>query len=122
MCLQDASPQSGLLQSSIITMYTMYVTWSAMTNNPSKSRKKISENMYSEKIPDFGPFSHCTSFHYEPTQVDAFFGEFCGVIKTRYSTFIDSLPNKAKLPVRIQIMNLALFTYILLWSSMHIMV
>lgn len=34
---QDASPQSGLLQSSLISLYTMYVTWSAMTNNPSKS-------------------------------------------------------------------------------------
>lgn len=47
MCLQDASPQSGLLQSSIITMYTMYITWSAMTNNPSKLHiKKISEYIY----------------------------------------------------------------------------
>ncbi|TRY92017.1 hypothetical protein DNTS_034907 [Danionella cerebrum] len=34
--VQDASPQSGLLQSSIITLYTMYVTWSAMTNNPNR--------------------------------------------------------------------------------------
>jgi len=49
MFLQDASPQSGLLQSSIITLYTMYVTWSAMTNNPSKLCKKISENMYSDE-------------------------------------------------------------------------
>lgn len=37
-CLfQDAQPHSGLLQASIITLYTMYVTWSAMTNNPSES-------------------------------------------------------------------------------------
>lgn len=77
--------------------------------------------MFWEKISDFGPPSHFSSFHYEPTQVEAFFGEFCGVI-IRCSTFIASLPNKAKLPVRIQIMNLALFTYILLWSSMHIMI
>ncbi|KAL6488780.1 hypothetical protein MHYP_G00025210 [Metynnis hypsauchen] len=34
--VQDASPQSGLLQSSLITLYTMYVTWSAMTNNPNR--------------------------------------------------------------------------------------
>ncbi|KAA0703488.1 Serine incorporator 1 [Triplophysa tibetana] len=34
--VQDAAPQSGLLQSSIITLYTMYVTWSAMTNNPDR--------------------------------------------------------------------------------------
>jgi len=65
------------------------------------------------KIPDFGPSSHLTSFLYEPARVDAFFGEFCGVINTR--SFIASLQNKAKLPVRIQIMNLSLFTYILLW-------
>ncbi|KAL2084968.1 hypothetical protein ACEWY4_020486 [Coilia grayii] len=34
--VQDKSPQSGLLQSSLITLYTMYVTWSAMTNNPNR--------------------------------------------------------------------------------------
>lgn len=33
---QEVQPYSGLLQSSFITIYTMYVTWSAMTNNPSK--------------------------------------------------------------------------------------
>jgi len=32
--IQEANPRSGLLQSSIITIYTMYLTWSAMTNNP----------------------------------------------------------------------------------------
>uniref|UniRef100_A0A672K2W1 Serine incorporator 2 n=1 Tax=Sinocyclocheilus grahami TaxID=75366 RepID=A0A672K2W1_SINGR len=44
--VQDASPQSGLLQSSIITMYTMYVTWSAMTNNPSKSHAKKTQKIF----------------------------------------------------------------------------
>ncbi|XP_017331411.1 serine incorporator 2 isoform X1 [Ictalurus punctatus] len=34
--VQNASPQSGLLQSSVISLYTMYVTWSAMTNNPNR--------------------------------------------------------------------------------------
>jgi len=32
--IQDANPRSGLLQSAVITLYTMYLTWSAMTNNP----------------------------------------------------------------------------------------
>ncbi|KAG7457814.1 hypothetical protein MATL_G00231300 [Megalops atlanticus] len=34
--VQEAQPQSGLLQASLITLYTMYVTWSAMTNNPNR--------------------------------------------------------------------------------------
>jgi len=34
--VQDANPNSGLLQSAIITLYTMYLTWSAMANNPNK--------------------------------------------------------------------------------------
>lgn len=31
--IQEVNPRSGLLQSSVITTYTMYLTWSAMTNN-----------------------------------------------------------------------------------------
>ncbi|XP_042296704.1 serine incorporator 2 [Sceloporus undulatus] len=34
--VQDAQPHSGLLQASIITLYTMYVTWSALANVPDK--------------------------------------------------------------------------------------
>ncbi|KAK7926269.1 hypothetical protein WMY93_008579 [Mugilogobius chulae] len=34
--VQDAQPHSGLLQASLISLYTMYVTWSAMTNNPNR--------------------------------------------------------------------------------------
>lgn len=32
--IQEAQPRSGLLQSSVITLYVQYLTWSAMTNNP----------------------------------------------------------------------------------------
>uniref|UniRef100_A0A8C5EL91 Serine incorporator 2-like n=1 Tax=Gouania willdenowi TaxID=441366 RepID=A0A8C5EL91_GOUWI len=35
--IQEAQPHSGLLQSSLISLYTMYVTWSAMTNNPNRN-------------------------------------------------------------------------------------
>lgn len=34
--VQERTPHSGLLQSSFLTMYTMYLTWSALTNNPNK--------------------------------------------------------------------------------------
>ena len=35
--VQEHQPRSGLLQSSIITLYTLYLTWSAMTNEPERS-------------------------------------------------------------------------------------
>ncbi|KAM4842353.1 serine incorporator 3 [Thomomys bottae] len=35
--VQECKPYSGLLQSSIITLYTIYLTWSAMTNEPDRS-------------------------------------------------------------------------------------
>uniref|UniRef100_A0A1A7Z6R5 Solute carrier family 12 (Potassium/chloride transporters), member 6 n=1 Tax=Iconisemion striatum TaxID=60296 RepID=A0A1A7Z6R5_9TELE len=35
--IQKAQPHSGLLQASLISLYTMYVTWSAMTNNPNRN-------------------------------------------------------------------------------------
>uniref|UniRef100_A0AAX7SES8 Uncharacterized protein n=1 Tax=Astatotilapia calliptera TaxID=8154 RepID=A0AAX7SES8_ASTCA len=34
--VQESQPHSGLLQSSFITLYTMFLTWSAMTNEPDR--------------------------------------------------------------------------------------
>ncbi|XP_008319400.1 serine incorporator 1 [Cynoglossus semilaevis] len=34
--VQESQPRSGLLQSSVITLYTMFLTWSAMTNEPDR--------------------------------------------------------------------------------------
>ncbi|XP_075318398.1 serine incorporator 1 [Odontesthes bonariensis] len=35
--VQESQPRSGLLQSSFITLYTMFLTWSAMTNEPDQN-------------------------------------------------------------------------------------
>ncbi|KAM9064583.1 serine incorporator 3 [Sarcophilus harrisii] len=35
--IQEFQPRSGLLQSSIITLYTIYLTWSAMSNEPDRT-------------------------------------------------------------------------------------
>lgn len=34
--VQEALPNSGLLQSSVVTLYTIYLTWSAVANNPDR--------------------------------------------------------------------------------------
>lgn len=34
--VQEALPNSGLLQSSVVTLYTIYLTWSAVDNNPDR--------------------------------------------------------------------------------------
>ncbi|XP_054461919.1 serine incorporator 2 [Anoplopoma fimbria] len=34
--VQEAQSTSGLLQASFISLYTMYITWSAMSNNPNR--------------------------------------------------------------------------------------
>ncbi|XP_042292328.1 serine incorporator 2 isoform X4 [Thunnus maccoyii] len=34
--VQEAQPSSGLLQAAVISLYTMYITWSAMSNNPNR--------------------------------------------------------------------------------------
>jgi hypothetical protein len=34
--VQEAQPRSGLLQSAVVTLYTVYLTWAAVSNNPNK--------------------------------------------------------------------------------------
>jgi hypothetical protein len=35
--VQEAQPRSGLLQSAVVTLYVVYLTWSAVSNNPNKA-------------------------------------------------------------------------------------
>uniref|UniRef100_A0A4W5K962 Serine incorporator 2 n=1 Tax=Hucho hucho TaxID=62062 RepID=A0A4W5K962_9TELE len=44
--VEEAQAQSGLLQASLISLYTMYVSWSAMTNNPSESQPLSHSSLY----------------------------------------------------------------------------
>lgn len=49
--LQEAQPHSGLLQASLISLYTMYVTWSAMTNNPGESSVVLFNSCSTSSVP-----------------------------------------------------------------------
>jgi hypothetical protein len=40
---QEAQPNSGLLQASVVTLYTMFVTWSALSNVPGEYGFRLAE-------------------------------------------------------------------------------
>ncbi|XP_037081978.1 probable serine incorporator isoform X1 [Pollicipes pollicipes] len=61
--VQESQPRSGLLQSAAVTLYTMYLTWSAMANQPDASCK-----------PNFGaliPGGRPTPPGHQPPGIDA---------------------------------------------------
>jgi hypothetical protein len=56
--VQEHMPSSGLLQSSFITMYVMYLTWSALMNNPDKECNPSLINIVTPKSNQTGHPEH----------------------------------------------------------------
>ncbi|VDK76905.1 unnamed protein product [Litomosoides sigmodontis] len=52
--IQEQMPRSGLLQSSFITLYVMYITWSALINNPDKECNPSLINIFTNHTTDHG--------------------------------------------------------------------
>ncbi|CAK5111600.1 unnamed protein product [Meloidogyne enterolobii] len=59
--VQEHMPKSGLLQSGFITLYVVYLTWSALTNNP--------DHQCNPSLIDIGSSSGGNSTHYQPTSI-----------------------------------------------------
>lgn len=92
--IQDSQPRSGLLQSSVITLYTMYLTWSAMTNTPEKICKpdwnSIIDN--GEVTPTDDPQKHEPAFDGE--SIASLIIWFCCVLYSSIRTASNSQASK----------------------------
>lgn len=50
-CIQEVNPKSGLLQSSLLSVYVLYLTWSSMTNNPDRTCNPSLSNILTHILP-----------------------------------------------------------------------
>ncbi|KAM4871660.1 serine incorporator 2 isoform 2-T2 [Thomomys bottae] len=67
--VQEAQPNSGLLQASVVTLYTMFVTWSALSNVPDqKCNPHLPVPQSNESLPE-GPVNYETQWWDAPSIV-----------------------------------------------------
>ncbi|XP_050734628.1 serine incorporator 1-like isoform X3 [Eriocheir sinensis] len=93
--VQDSQPRSGLLQASVITLYTMYLTWSAMTNAPQKNCKPDWDAIIDnggKVTPTDGPVTHEPAFDGE--SIASLIIWFCCVLYSSMRTASNSQASK----------------------------
>ncbi|XP_012876112.1 PREDICTED: serine incorporator 2 isoform X1 [Dipodomys ordii] len=67
--VQEAQPNSGLLQASVVTLYTMFVTWSALSNVPDQKCNPHLPGPQSNKTLPEGPAYYETQWWDAPSIV-----------------------------------------------------
>ena len=53
--IQEHQPNSGLLQASFVSLYIIYLTWSAMSNQPDKACKPDFSSLFGNSFTDTVP-------------------------------------------------------------------